>query len=81
MVDEYDLMAFAYDISENIQTAMDKANGKVEVPNDKNREPIEGKPTDENSEPATETSEDEASENNTGLIILGVIDLASGGVF
>lgn len=41
-------MDFAYDISENVQAAMDIANGKVVVPNDKNREPIEGKPTDEN---------------------------------
>ncbi len=41
MVDKYDLMAFADDIPENVQAAMDEANGKVEVPTDENGEPVE----------------------------------------
>ncbi len=82
MVDEYDLMAFADDIPENVQAAMDEANGEVEVPTDENGNPIEEQPTDENGEPVEDTTKTEQSgDNNTGLIILGVVALAGGGVF
>ncbi len=58
LIDEYDLMAFAEDIPENVQAAMDKENGVVPTKpaTDGNGNPIEA-PTDENGEPVEGTDE------------------------
>lgn len=85
LVDEYDLMAFAEDIPENVQAAMDKENGTVstEPATDENGNSIEA-PTDENGEPV-EDNADKKTENSGGsnslLIIVGVLALGGGGAF
>lgn len=85
LVDEYDLMAFAKDIPENVQAAMDAENGNepTEPATDENGNPIET-PTDENGEPV-ENKADEKTDSSGGgnglLIIVGVLALGGGGAF
>lgn len=85
LVDEYDLMAFAEDIPENVQAAMDAENGNepTEPATDENGNPIET-PTDENGEPV-ENKADEKTDSSGGgnglLIIVGVLALGGGGAF
>ena len=85
LVDEYDLMAFAEDIPENVQAAMDAENGTepTEPATDENGNPIET-PTDENGEPV-ENKADEKTDSSGGgnglLIIVGVLALGGGGAF
>lgn len=84
LVDEYDLMAFAEDIPENVQAAMDKENGAspAEPATDEKGNPAEA-PTDENGEPVESTGE--KTENSGGgnglLIVVGVLALGGGGAF
>lgn len=75
LVDEYDLMAFAEDIPENVQAAMDKENGVVptEPATDENVKPVES--TDEKGEKPAEGG------NNMLLIAVGVLALVGGGAF
>lgn len=86
LVDEYDLMAFAEDIPENVQAAMDKENGVVptEPATDENGNPIEA-PTDENGKPVEDADEngEKTAEggNNMLLIAVGVLALVGGGAF
>lgn len=85
LVDEYDLMAFAEDIPENVQAAMDKENGAspAKPATDENGNPLEA-PTDENGEPV-EDNADKKTENSDGgnglLIFVGVLALGGGGAF